>query len=245
VCSSDLDAAMKEAIAFNAEVKSLPDLKTIRTEVLADGPSIEKAYGAVIARFPDGQVLLTNVGVYADQAGIKAAKAKIDEIIPKDKQIEIQAKLDAEKIKGQADIIQKAIEWKAKLDIAGVEANAKIVEATFKSIDNTITSTGTTLSSLVGSFADLQGKGGTSFIEEQVRQENLRRDAALEMQKSLTQAQVENIKARTQLMERGDAIITIDGKGLAPHLEAMMFAVLSAIKVRVNEEYGDFLVGIT
>jgi hypothetical protein len=173
-----------------------------------------------------------------------ATQKKIDDAFPKEKQIDIQAKRDEAKIKVDADTIQKAIEWKAKLDIANVEANTKIIEASFKSIDNTITSTGTTLSSFMGVLNESGGKGTTSFIEQQIEEEGRRRDATLAEQKLLLDAEIANIKARTEAMNRGDSIIKIDGTGLAPHLEAFMFAILTSIQIRVNQDYGDFLLGV-
>ena len=236
----------RSAADVKKNLSELPDLRKIGIQVLADGTAVEKANKLITEYFPDGRVLITNVGTAADETGLIKTQKKIDDAIPKEKQVEILAKLDETKIKTQSEEIQKAIEWKAKLDIANVEANAKIVEATFKSIDNTITSTGTTLTSMMGNYAELSGsgKGGTSFIEQQISDENRRRDEALVMQKSLTEAEVANIKARTEAIGRGESIIKIDGTGLAPHLEAFMFAVLAAIQVRVNQDYGDFLVGV-
>ena len=232
--------------AADALRKALPLDQQIGIRVLADGTSIETTKDMIIKHFPSGEILLTNIGTQADEKRLLEVKKKIDDAFPKEKQVEIQAKLDEAKIKVDADTIQKAIEWKAKLDIANVEANMKIIEASFKSIDNTITSTGTTLSSMVGSLtgAYSAGSGGTSFIEQQIADENRRRDEALVMQKRLTEAQVANIKARTEAMGRGESIIKIDGTGLAPHLEAFMFAILTAIQIRVNQDYGDFLLGV-
>lgn len=224
---------------------AIPPVKDLTIVTKADGGSLEKAYGMIIEKFPDGSTRIVQAQATIDKIALDAAKKKLEEAIPKEKQVEIQAKLDEAKIKGQAEIIQKAIEWKAKLDIANVEANAKIIEATFKSIDNTITSTGTTISSMMGSYAELvdKGKGGTSFAEQQIEEEGRRRDAALKQQEAMTSAQVDNIRARTMALNRGDSIIKIEGTGLAPHLEAFMFEVLAAIQVRVNQDYGDFLVG--
>ena len=238
--------AIADAEVADAKKKmadAIPEKRDVTVKVLADGTSIETSKDMITKKFPDGELLLTNVGTKAHEASLLATQKKIDEVIPKEKLVEIQAKLDEAKLKGQADIIQKSIEWKAKLDIAQVESQTKIIESMFKSIDNTVSSTGTSLSSLFGTLAQMQGKGGTGLIEQQIIDENRRRDDALTLQKSLTEAQVANIKARTAKMDRGDSIITIDGKGLAPQLEAFMFAVLAAIKVRVNEEYADFLVG--
>lgn len=239
------EAEAKEAKEKLREVA--PEKKTVSIEVQADGTKIETTKDMIYKTFPDGQVLITNIGTKADEARLAATKANLDEAIPKEKLVEIQAKIDETKIKEQSAIIQKSIEWKAKLDIANVEAQAQKVVAAFKSIDNTITSTGTTLSSITSSFTNMAISGtstGTGFLESIMRDENNRRSEALDMQKKLTDAEVDNIKARTEAMKRGDSMITINGAGLQPHLEAFMFEILAAIQVRANAEGQKFLVGL-
>ncbi|MCK9362147.1 MAG: phage tail tape measure protein [Syntrophales bacterium] len=242
----DMEETTAKVAAINKEITELPDLRTVGVKVLADGTSIEKANNMIIERFPDGRILLTNVGVEADAAGISKVQKTLDAAIPKDKQVDIQTKLDVEKIKGQADIIQKSIEWKAKLDIAQVEAAAKALEATFKSIDTSIVSTGDTLSAMLGSYVTALGqqKGGTGVIEQAIKDENDRRNETFELQKGLVMAEADNLKARTESMRSGNAMITINGAGLQPHLEAFMFEILSAIQVQATAEGQKFLVGI-
>jgi TP901 family phage tail tape measure protein len=237
----------EEAKAAADKLKVMfPETKTIGIQVLPDGTSIETTKDMIIKTFPDGTIYMTNIGTKADDDKLAATKKKFDDAFPKEKTTEIMAKLDADKIKAQAETIQKAVEWKGKLDIAQVEAETARLKTMFESINTAITSTGTTLSSELNSLTSAYsaGKGGTSFIEQQISNENTRRDNTFTLQKNLTEAQIANIKARTEATNRGDSIIKIDGTRLAPHLEAFMFAVLAAIQVRVNEEYGDFLVGI-
>jgi hypothetical protein len=52
------------------------------------------------------------------------------------------------------------------------------------------------------------------------------------------------MRARTEALNKNDAMVTIDGAGLQPHLEAFMWEVLAAIQVKVNEEGLEMLVGI-
>ncbi|MEI7635872.1 MAG: phage tail tape measure protein [Syntrophus sp. (in: bacteria)] len=237
----------EEAAAAKVKLATVfPSVRDLTIVTRADGSSLDSAYGMIIEKFPDGSTRIVQAQATLDKIALDNAKAKIEEAIPKEKQFEIQAKLDEAKIKGQADIIQKAIEWKAKLDIAEVEANAKKVEAAFKSIDNTITSTGTTLSSMMDSYTTLvgAGKGGTSFAEQQILDENRRRDAALAMQEELTGAQIAQMNAQTAALKKGDSIIKIEGAGLQPHLEAFMYEILKAIQIRANAEGAKFLVGV-
>jgi hypothetical protein len=65
------------------------------------------------------------------------------------------------------------------------------------------------------------------------------------MQNKLIEAQIDNVKAKTDALNRGEAMIKIDGTNLAPHLEAFMLEILKAIRVRVNAEFSDYLLGVT
>jgi len=234
--------ATQKVETLHKGIDAVPDTKKITIGVQADGSTIEKAYGMIITTFPDGSTRIVEAKTRTDTGNLSDTTKKIDDAVPAQKIVEIQAKLDETKIKASADIIQKSIEWKAKLDIANVEANAKIVEAVFNSLNNTITSTGSTLSSIISIYST--AGSGSSAIYEEMRLESHRRDEALLLQKDLTYAEIENIKARTVAMQRGDAMIQIDGAGLQPHLEAFMFEILAAIQVKANAEGQKFLVGI-
>jgi len=90
---------------------------------------------------------------------------------------------------------------------------------------------------------DVQGSKRWN-IEDQIKKENERRASVLDQQKDLTYEQIENLRRQNERMARGDAMITIDGAGLQPHLEAFMFEILSAIQIRANAEGANFLVGL-
>ncbi len=241
-----IEDVTKKIAAMTVRLKDLPEKKQVGITVLADGTSIEKAWGMIIEKFPDGSSRITQAKVSTDSTNLADAKKKIDDTVPAVKVMEIEASIDIARIKEQSEIVQKAIEWKAKVDIAEIEAGTKKIEAAFKSIDNTMTSTGETLQSIIGNYVSAltAGQGGRTFIEQMAREESERRERALILQEKLTYAQIEYMKAQTTAMSRGDALIRIDGSGLAPHLEAFMFEILSAIQVRANAEGARFLVGV-
>lgn len=137
----------------------------------------------------------------------------------------------------------KTIDAYVKLNVADLEAQTKRVEAAFNSIDTTIQSTGDLLGGLFGNLSSADTYTKLRIIE-QIEAENKRRDAALELQKQLTQAEIENIQAKSRALERGDSVIKIDGTGLEPHLNAFMFEVLKAIRVSVNPEFQQYLLGL-
>ena len=137
----------------------------------------------------------------------------------------------------------KTIDAYVKLNVADLEAQAKQVQAAFSSIDTTIKSTGDLLGGLFGNLSSADTYTKLRIIE-QIEAENKRRDAALELQKQLTQAEIENIQAKSRALEKGDSVIKIDGTGLEPHLNAFMFEILKAIRVSVNPEFQQYLLGL-
>jgi tape measure domain-containing protein len=140
----------------------------------------------------------------------------------------------------------KNIEARVALDIAQAQASAQVITATFESLGNTVTSTGDVISSALGALPNIGGFYGLEqleLIEAQLDKENTYREDALKLQKDLTAATIENLRAKTQAMQSGNALIQIDGAGLQPHLEAFMWEILQTIQVRVNADGLDLLVG--
>lgn len=157
-----------------------------------------------------------------------------------------QLALELEKLASNERV--KYIEYKAKLDVAQIEADTKKFQAIFTSIDNTVTATSKNIGDLFKTFSE--GANTLTFsqlqkIEEQIAKENQTRDSQLEMQKELTKAQIEEIRARTEQLRKGDALIKVEGDGLQPHLEAFMWQILQNIQVKVNSDGLEMLLGGT
>ena len=138
------------------------------------------------------------------------------------------------------------IEARVSLDIAELEANTQRVIAAFDSINTTIGSTENLISDILGLLSnyDSLNYAAIRILEEQLDLENKRRQQALDTQKELTEAQIAQLRAQTQSLERGDSIIKVDGAGLQPHLEAFMWEILRTIQVRVNQDGLKLLLGV-
>jgi len=137
----------------------------------------------------------------------------------------------------------KYIEATVAINTAQIDADVRYVEAAFESINTTINSTGDLIGSLFGAMNEASSYDKIG-IQDQIEEENRRRQEALELQKELTMAQIEAIRARTEQMQRGDALIKVDGAGLQPHLEAFMWEILRAVQVRVNQDGLEMLLGV-
>lgn len=151
-------------------------------------------------------------------------------------------RLELEKLASNERI--KSIEATVTLKVAQLENDTKRVLAAFDSINNTVNSTQTALGDLFGLFKDPNlSFQQLSLIKQQIDLENKRRDDALKLQGELTRAQIDQLRAQTQAIEKGDSLIKIDGAGLQPHLEAFMFEILRTIQVRVNQDGLKLLLG--
>jgi len=140
----------------------------------------------------------------------------------------------------------KTIEAKVKLDIANVEANAKIAQSLIEGISTTISSTGEVLGKLFDSLGKSDSLSWDSLnrVQKQIDIENTARTDAFNLQKSLTEAQIRMMNAQVDALQKGDGLIKIDGAGLKPHLEAFMWTILEAIQVKVNKDGLKLLLGV-
>jgi tape measure domain-containing protein len=182
----------------------------------------------------------------ASESSKAAAKALADETKERQRAEEAAQKyaLELEKIASNERI--KALEFRANINVAQIQADAQKVIAAFESINTSISSTGDVLGELFGLFNNLGSldSSARNALFAQIDKENAAREKAFELQKALTEAQIENIRAQTRQMESGDALIKIDGAGLQPHLEAFMWEILKTIQTRVNRDGLQLLLGV-
>ncbi|MDD4052345.1 MAG: phage tail tape measure protein [candidate division Zixibacteria bacterium] len=240
----DQSGASAEKIdALGNTIDQLPASKDITIVTKADKKSIEEAWGLVIDILPDGSTLITNIGLKTNQDNLDDTKKKIDEVAPEKKEAEIALKLDLEKIKEQSAIVQKSIEWKAKVDIAEIEASAEKMKVIFSTLGEEFKASADVSISLANVLKDMNSSSQSWDLMDLMDREVRLRESLLDSQKSLLDAQAKESSARADAIRQGKALIQIDGTGLAPHLEAFMYEVLHAIQVRANAEGFTALVG--
>ena len=178
----------------------------------------------------DGMIRTT--GTVAEQ------KKKMDEAAKATEKAKDEAAkyyLELEKLASNERI--KLIESKVTLNTEELKFKTEIVKAAFNSIDTAIDSTAKLLGDLWKIMVDPSLTFSDKWaLEDQIERENEHRDRAFALQKKLTEATIQEITERTKAMQRGDALIKIDGAGLQPHLEAFMWEILRTIQVRVNAD---------
>ena len=134
------------------------------------------------------------------------------------------------------------IEAQSKITTAQIEADAEKTVAAFASINAGIQSTGETISKLVGELAGLDGLDKVK-VWDIIGEEMKLRQQEFDLQKDLVQQQIALMKAKVSAMQKGEALIKIEGDGLKPHLEAFMWEILRTIQTRVNADGLDMLLG--
>lgn len=149
--------------------------------------------------------------------------------------------LEMEKIASNERIAN--LDARVTLDVAGLEADAQKAVASIENIGTAIESTGDLLGSLFDNRLDADSWEERRIVEEQITRENERRETQLRKNNKLIDAQISKLRAQAAALRRGDSLITINGDGLQPHLEAFMFEILEAIQIRVNAEGFDLLLG--
>lgn len=227
---SDLGDAQKKLIVKGDSAFIDEPIKNLRKTWDSDGNPVYTAIG-------NATIKATNQFKSVGDSASEQAK-KVDETIKKSQEYQLKM----EELASNERI--KVIEAHVQLNVAELEAQTKQIEATFKSLDNTVSSTGDLLGSLFSDFAKSSGVTQAE-IASQIDLENQRRQKVLDLQAKMTEAEIDKITAQTAALQRGNAMIQIDGSGLAPQLEAFMWEVLKAIRVRANAEFQSFLLGTT
>jgi TP901 family phage tail tape measure protein len=137
----------------------------------------------------------------------------------------------------------RLIEANVQLNVAEIEADVKKTVSAFESINKTME----TVSTVAGGALDKLFQG-SSWDNDKLfgiidRQIDIQSNAA-EKQNALIDAQIRQMNAKTQALEKGESLITITSEGLEPEIEAFMWKIIQKVQVRVNAEGMDFLMGI-
>ena len=213
------------------------------------GDAVKKAYADGRLSVDDFAKATRNVEdrqAAVEKALGRTSTSLVDQAKAMAKAEENAAKLHLEMEKLASNERIKTMEFKAQIDVARIQADAEKVKAAFASISTGIDSTGDVLKSLFGMFDKLGSLDSSAYraVFDQINAENRLREESFDLQKRLTEAQIDNMRAQTRRMETGDALIKIDGAGLQPHLEAFMWEILRTIQTRVNRDGLKMLLGV-
>jgi TP901 family phage tail tape measure protein len=158
------------------------------------------------------------------------AKKKSEELVVKLEQIASNERI-------------KNIEATVNLNIAALEADAKVAVAIIEGLSDSIASTAELIGGLFGILQDADPYQEGAILR-QIKLENENRAKQLELEKALIEAQVRNLDAKTEKLRDGDGLITITADGLETELEQFMMAVLRRVQIKASEDQSLYLLGL-
>jgi TP901 family phage tail tape measure protein len=214
--------------------------------VEANQESIEKFKGEIETIInPDGTV--TFIDVQTKPGSVQKVKDSLNEI-PTEKMMEIKLQGDIDKelatIKSNADNMQTAMEWTAKLEIAQIEAETEKVKAMFSSVSDTIGSVSSEIANLFGKVPKSEYDFGAREWQASVKQAMKIQEEGFKLEKALVEQQIRLMKQKEDAIWKGKALIKIDSTGLEPALEMIMWQILQKVQLKANEDAASFLLGI-
>ena len=138
----------------------------------------------------------------------------------------------------------KEFEVIGNIAVAQIQAQAQQVIAAFESINVTVESTGTLMGQIVETLANVSSSSVASQLIDLLKREEERRQAALDSQNALINAQVAYLQAQANKLNSGESLISITADGLEPELEAFMREIIKRVQLKASEEGQFFLLGI-
>ncbi len=194
---------------------------------------------------------LLTVTANLEDSGYRADIKKFEKDADKLRVLEINAKLDIADMEKDIDLAKieaeklgVSLDYKAKIDIAQIEAGTKQMEKAFDSVGNSFAVVSDNITGLFGLLS-----GDLSQVEQFKLMRIIDEQLALqqkeyELQKKLTEAQISLMDARRQLIESGEGFkIDVNAEGLKPHLEMIWFDIAESMQSYINAQGGLALLG--
>jgi TP901 family phage tail tape measure protein len=197
-----------------------------------------------VLRYEDG--IPVYAVTYVDKNAAEKTKKELAEAIPESKQMEIKLKgeIDKEitKIKADADTVQTAMEWNAKLNIAQAEAEASKLESMMQNTSDIITGMGETISSLFSATP----KDSSSWMEwyDALKQQEKIQQETHDLNKEILKQQIKMMELKNQKLKSGDAMIKIDATSLAAPLKTLFWELVNMVHIEADQMGQEYLLGI-
>jgi len=79
---------------------------------------------------------------------------------------------------------------------------------------------------------------------ELLEEESRHRAELLTMEKELTAAQVDYLQARTENLQKGGGLVTIEANNIEPELQLVLHRIIELTQIAANEQGLEFLIGV-
>lgn len=133
----------------------------------------------------------------------------------------------------------------ADIAIAQIQQGTELVKAAFESINVGIKSTSDVIVGLAKEFAQLNSGSKADELRQLLDDQNQRQQQEFDLQKKLTDSQIQYLNAVTDRLNSGDATIQIDATGVEPIWRELLFSVMKQVQIQASSEAQLLLLGLT
>jgi len=244
---AEVAAAAKSTYDWNEEIKRITD---------SNGNLIGAVDKAADALDGTKQSAIDAAAAYYELAGNTPEVARrmaelegMDEPVKKTAEAAKEATDESEKmrlelLKLASDERIKTMEFSVDLQIERLKADADITKQILTNIGTAISSTGDLLGNLYDNFSAASNFTDKWFIQDQIQEEQRRREESFRLQKDLTEAEIDLARAKLDRMQSGESLINISMDGAEPAIELVLWNIVEKLQLRVNEEASEQLLGI-
>jgi hypothetical protein len=187
-----------------------------------------------------------DINFEVDRKKIDETKEALDEI-PTEKvliaKIENQTEKEIAAIMAGAQTLQKAMEFKAQIEIAEIEQLFETLRKQSENIAAMFLSSGEVITALSGAFESLGALGRHDLLGLIEKEIEIRAELARQ-QGLLTEKEIAYLEAKTKALTEGGGFINIQVDGVYPELELIMHKLIEQTQVRANAEGLEFLLGV-
>jgi TP901 family phage tail tape measure protein len=142
----------------------------------------------------------------------------------------------------------KSMEFAVSLKVAEMETDAQRVVAAFEEIGQAVAATQAAsaeiFASLTGALGDDKIRGlDKNFLREYALEQQKQAQQALDDQSRLIDAQIYWMNAKTEALNSGKPMITVNADDLAPELQLVLKSLLEHVQLEANAEGLELLLG--
>jgi TP901 family phage tail tape measure protein len=231
-------------------VQDFPETKETKVALTADKAAAQKTFETIQVWVDDA---FTDEGGYWIDINFEVDRKKIDETkealdeIPTEKvliaKIENQTEKEIAAIMAGAQTLQKAMEFKAQIEIAEIEQLFETLRKQSENIAAMFLSSGEVITALSGAFESLGALGRHDLLGLIEKEIEIRAELARQ-QGLLTEKEIAYLEAKTKALTEGGGFINIQVDGVYPELELIMHKLIEQTQVRANAEGLEFLLGV-
>lgn len=174
--------------------------------------------------------------------------SKVKELVNAQSEVTGEVGKTAEALEGMSSEVYKAV---FEFDIKRAEQQLKVFNTALDSVDSTIGSTENVLIGVLDSISNSESIFDKWSAQEVLNKEIKYRDKATKLQEELIEKQVKALEIQNKLaeakadrFESGEAMISIDGSGMSPALQAVLETIIEEAHIRASDEGAEYLLGI-